>query len=325
MTARKLPGLGIYGYDTPGASGWQAWMDASLRMISVFAQLAVTSRTAALPAAASEGTIYIAPPGHSSAGRVAVYDNSAWVFLIPPRDIRAYVSDEGSYVRYDADTALWVEEIARVRNEVKTITSATYTLTADDFSGGSVIIVDRSEPTTILVPSMAGQFPAGELPRPLVIVRYGAGTVSVAPNGSASLLPDEALTAIPSKGGVMTILPISDTKFVAMTDKTGESAAYRLRTATGDLVVLSTADFDGTSVVTLDSAVPVTLVVPAGVAGAKPVSFVQMGAGRVTVSPAFGVTVNATAGQLRTRTQFSAATLLPTGADSYVLAGDLAT
>ena len=52
------------------------------------------------------------------------------------------------------------------------------------------------------------------------------------------------------------------------------------------------------------------------------ISIVQLGAGQVTVVGAGGVTVNATPG-LKLRAQYSAATLIKVGTDSWLLVGDV--
>jgi hypothetical protein len=52
------------------------------------------------------------------------------------------------------------------------------------------------------------------------------------------------------------------------------------------------------------------------------VDFVQLGAGQVTFAPESGVTINATPGR-KLRAQYSAATLLKTGTNTWLLIGDL--
>ena len=78
---------------------------------------------------------------------------------------------------------------------------------------------------------------------------------------------------------------------------------------------------------TVTSASAVTVPVPNNsidpVAIGSRVDFVQTGAGQVTISPESGVTINATPGR-KLRAQYSAATLIKTGTNVWLLIGDLA-
>ena len=53
------------------------------------------------------------------------------------------------------------------------------------------------------------------------------------------------------------------------------------------------------------------------------ITLIQTGAGQVTITPASGVTINATPG-LKTRVQWSAATLIKRATNTWVAIGDLA-
>jgi hypothetical protein len=83
---------------------------------------------------------------------------------------------------------------------------------------------------------------------------------------------------------------------------------------------------DQGKVVELSNASAITLTVPTNASVAYPtgtqINLLQTGAGQVTVAGAGGVTVNATPG-LKLRAQWSSATLLKRGTDTWVLLGDL--
>ena len=83
---------------------------------------------------------------------------------------------------------------------------------------------------------------------------------------------------------------------------------------------------DNGKLVTLSNANPITLTVPTNASTPYPtgaqVNIEQIGAGQVTVVGDTGVTVNGTGTKLRT--QWSAATLVKLGTDSWTLIGDLA-
>jgi hypothetical protein len=83
---------------------------------------------------------------------------------------------------------------------------------------------------------------------------------------------------------------------------------------------------DNGKLVTLSNANPITLTVPTNASTPYPtgaqVNIEQIGAGQVTIVGDTGVTVNGTGTKLRT--QWSAATLVKLGTDSWTLIGDLA-
>lgn len=80
---------------------------------------------------------------------------------------------------------------------------------------------------------------------------------------------------------------------------------------------------DAGKLVTLTNASAITLTVPSGLdlATGQRIDLAQLGAGQVTVA-ASGTTVNATPG-LKLRAQYSAATLIVTGTNTFLLVGDL--
>ena len=80
---------------------------------------------------------------------------------------------------------------------------------------------------------------------------------------------------------------------------------------------------DAGKLVTLTNASAITLTVPSGLglATGQRIDLAQLGAGQVTVA-ASGTTVNATPG-LKLRAQYSAASLIVTGTNTFLLVGDL--
>ena len=100
MTARTLPGLGLTGFWDQGYTGWKDANDVNLLTLSAIAQLAVLSKTTALPGSPTDGMIYIVPSG-GNANKVAVRDNAGWVYLTPQVGWRAWVVDTSSTVVWD--------------------------------------------------------------------------------------------------------------------------------------------------------------------------------------------------------------------------------
>jgi len=94
---------------------------------------------------------------------------------------------------------------------------------------------------------------------------------------------------------------------------------------TGTTYTFVAADANNT-VVSLTNASAITLTVPPNSSVAFPVGailqFYQGGAGQVTVAAGSGVTINYTPG-LKLRAQNSAATLIQTAANTWLLTGDV--
>lgn len=91
-------------------------------------------------------------------------------------------------------------------------------------------------------------------------------------------------------------------------------ASYTLiLTDDGDVVTMNVASAN-TLTVPLNSSVPF----PIG----TQITIIQIGAGQTTITPTGGVTINGTPG-LKLRTQYSVATILKLGTDTWIAAGDL--
>lgn len=105
------------------------------------------------------------------------------------------------------------------------------------------------------------------------------------------------------------------------TGPTGDwSTAQTINAKTDDYILLTS---DAGKLVTINKGTAVTVTVDGSLdlSSGQRIDLLQLGDGQVTVSGS-GATVNGTPG-LKLRAKYSAATLLCTGADSYVLIGDL--
>jgi hypothetical protein len=104
---RVVPGLGwIKAFYTPGTSGWEDGVDLNLLGLSAVCQLAVESRTDALPGSPTDGVIYIVPSG-GDVDKVAVRDNGGWVYFTPKPGWLAWVKDDEEFVYYN-NASDWV-------------------------------------------------------------------------------------------------------------------------------------------------------------------------------------------------------------------------
>jgi hypothetical protein len=138
------------------------------------------------------------------------------------------------------------------------------------------------------------------------IVRGQSGSSAISHSGGATVkhvFVSEALNAFES--GLNETIPLN-----AQTGTTYTLAA----SDAGDLVTLSNA-----SAITLT--VPTNASVPFAIG--TQITIAQSGAGQVTISPAVGVTVSAADTATKLRVQWSAATLIKTNTDSWILIGDI--
>jgi hypothetical protein len=100
--------------------------------------------------------------------------------------------------------------------------------------------------------------------------------------------------------------------------------ALDLNTLTGTTYTFVLAD--QSRLITLSNAAAITLTVPPNSSVAFPlgtqISIMQGGPGQVTVTPGAGVTIRSADTKLKTRVQFSTATLIKTATDVWLLSGD---
>lgn len=138
------------------------------------------------------------------------------------------------------------------------------------------------------------------------IVRGQSGSSAISHSGGATVkhvFVSEALNAF--EAGLNETIPLN-----AQTGTTYTLAV----TDAGDLVTLSNA-----SAITLT--VPTNAAVPFAIG--TQITIAQANSGTVTVVGDTGVTVNSADGDLKLRTQWSAATLIKTNTNSWILIGDI--
>lgn len=138
------------------------------------------------------------------------------------------------------------------------------------------------------------------------IVRGQSGTSAISHSGGATVkhvFVSEALNAF--EAGLNETIP--------------------LNTQTGTTYTLALTDAG--QLVTLSNASPITLTVPTNAsvpfAVGTQITITQASSGQVTVAGAVGVTVSSSDSYLKLRTQWSAATLIKTNTDSWILIGDI--
>ena len=138
------------------------------------------------------------------------------------------------------------------------------------------------------------------------IVRGQSGTSAISHSGGATIkhvFVSEALNAF--EAGLNETIPLNTQTGTTYTLVAGDA---------GDLVTLNNA-----------SAITLTVPLNSSVAFATgtQITIAQLGAGQVTVAGAVGVTVSASDSSTKLRTQYSAATIIKTGTNSWILIGDI--
>jgi hypothetical protein len=138
------------------------------------------------------------------------------------------------------------------------------------------------------------------------IVRGQSGTSAISHSGGATVkhvFVSEALNAF--EAGLNETIPLNAQTGTTYTLAAGDA---------GELVTLSNA-----------SAITLTVPTNASVAFAigTQITITQANSGQVTVAGAVGVTVNAADSATKLRTQWSAATLIKTNTNSWILIGDI--
>jgi hypothetical protein len=138
------------------------------------------------------------------------------------------------------------------------------------------------------------------------ILRGQSGTSAISHTGGAAVkhvFVSEALNAF--EAGLNEVIPLNAQTGTTYTLAAGDA---------GQLVTLSNA-----GAITLT--VPTNATLPFAIG--TQITITQSGAGTVTVAGAVGVTVNSADGDLKLRTQWSAATLIKTNTNSWILIGDI--
>jgi len=138
------------------------------------------------------------------------------------------------------------------------------------------------------------------------ILRGQSGTSAISHSGGATVkhvFVSEALNAF--EAGLNETIPLNAQTGTTYTLAAGDA---------GELVTLANA-----------SAITLTVPTNASVAFAigTQITITQAGAGQVTIAGAVGVTVNAADSATKLRTQWSAATLIKTNTNSWILIGDI--
>ena len=219
---------------------------------------------------------------------------------------------------------------------------ASYVLVAAD--AGDAITMSNGSATTITVNT--GLFAAGDI---VTIINLGAGVCTITA-GTATVTTSGSLALAQNQGGVLRFTSASAAIFFQFATPasgdiegivTGTDSGLSGGATSGTVTLRQKLEFDaetGTTytlvagnlnqLVTLNNASPITLTVPPSVFSAGDViNIAQIGAGQVTLSQGAGVTITstgATSSAPKLRAQQSAASIICTASNTFLVVGDLA-
>ena len=220
--------------------------------------------------------------------------------------------------------------------------TASYVLVAAD--AGDAITMSNASATTITVNT--GLFAAGDI---VTIINLGAG-VSTITAGTATVSTSGSLALAQNQGGVLRFTSASAAIFFQFATPasgdiegivTGTDSGLSGGATSGTVTLRQKLEFDAETgvtytlvagnlnqLVTLNNASPITLTVPPSVFSAGDViNIAQIGAGQVTLAQGAGVTINstgATATAPKLSARYSAASIICTASNTFLVVGDIA-
>ena len=219
---------------------------------------------------------------------------------------------------------------------------ASYVLVAAD--AGTAISMSNGSATTITVNT--GLFAAGDT---VTIINLGAGVCTITA-GTATVTTSGSLALAQNQGGVLRFTSASAAIFFQFATPasgdiegivTGTDSGLSGGATSGTVTLRQKLEFDaetGTTytllaanlnqLVTLNNASAITLTVPPSVFSAGDViNIAQIGAGQVTLAQGAGVTITstgATSSAPKLRAQQSAASIICTASNTFLVVGDIA-
>lgn len=219
---------------------------------------------------------------------------------------------------------------------------ASYTLVAAD--AGTAITMSNASSTTITVNT--GLFAAGDI---VTVINLGVGVCTITA-GTATVTTSGSLALSQNQGGVLRFTSASAAIFLQFATPasgdiegivTGTDSGLSGGATSGTVTLRQKLEFDaetGTTytlvaanlnqLVTLNNASAITLTVPPSVFSAGDVIHIaQIGAGQVTLSQGAGVTITstgATSSAPKLRANKSAASIICTASNTFLVVGDIA-
>lgn len=204
MVSRTLAGsVALKGDWDLGEDNWKDENDLNLLKLSVLTQGVAISLVSATPGGPAEGAIYLFSDTHpTQAGKVAVYDEGAWVYLTPATGWRLFDAASGFLREFNGTT--WVEVTSGGGGSAGTTVqteAGNYTVAPGDAThyirltsaSAKTITVDL-EATTALPANGEWNFR-----------NVGAGDATITPAVGVTVNPPTGGTLVVPSGGTVTL------------------------------------------------------------------------------------------------------------------------
>jgi hypothetical protein len=210
---------------------------------------------------------------------------------------------------------------AFTRPPLQVMTTSGSTAMATPWEAGIYQIFDGTNPALTIPPSPGTPWALGTI---LMGSTSNTGMSFVQGAGVTITSRTGTLVTTGAKAS-WTLVNIGTNSWYLSGDLVGAQTIQTINTQTGTTYTLVLTD--SSKLVTVNNAAAITLTVPTNASVAFPVGtrvdLAQLGAGKITVAPAGGVTVNGTP-SLGFRAQYSGASLYKLATDTWLLVGDLA-
>ena len=240
----------------------------------------------------------------------AVYDDSNWMQGVITAVSSTDVTITVEYFKGSGTYAAWNLFIANGVNPYGIV----YTTASRSIGTGA---------KTFGIPGQFAMFDVGSRVR----MQYDAsnwmeGEITALSGGVYTLTVDNTLgSGTYALWGVVLTGKKGDTGAAGANGTNGTSfPAKSVNTQSGTSYTLQNSDLAGNVVLKMSNAAAITLTVNTGLTGIEPVHIIQYGAGQITVA---GTATIRYATGLKSRSQYSAFSLIPIGTDEYLAVGDM--
>lgn len=209
---RTLPGIGLTGFWDIG-SAYKTGMDDNLRLVSALLQARILSQVAAEPGAPVDGDMH-AITGGANAGKIAIRDAGAWVYVTPKSGWIVYDVGLGEHITFNGVT--WDVLAAAGGGGGGAITlanvTAALTLTNVHLAGGVFLRMNVAGANNISIPAgLTGT-------EPVTFLWESAGQPTFVPAGGVTLLSPDSKTKMRVAGSQATLVPLGADKYSLIGD-----------------------------------------------------------------------------------------------------------
>ena len=297
MASRTFPGIGLIGGWVASEGGWGSDMNSNLMSLSILTQLRALSVVDTHPVSPNNGDIHLCSDAFTDhEGEILYRDDGEWKYLEAVDGWEAYVVDTSSRYRFDGTD--WVLRTAATVPEY-TISDVGYVLRVA--ADGESLEWGAEFDPEYTIPSYTAANEGNSL------------TVLLDVENNPYLAWQVGPTTLPTitSGDYGKRLVARDTGYELEDDVSVKSVVPSY--------VMTSDDLIGGVVINASG----NISIPSGLTRGSVVTIIRATPTAVEITPGSGVTLNSANGRRKLRAQWSSASLIKTGTNSYVLAGDL--